>query len=94
MASGDVRLGEAPDAPSRGVCSSATAASASHTPAVRSLDQSEAVAKVSSPRFFRDCAHVFKVRSSLDERATMVDGHHLRANRPDVWLYPDPAAIG
>ena len=45
MASGDVRLGEAPDAPSRGVCSSATAASASHTPATRSLDQSEAVAE-------------------------------------------------
>ena len=94
MASGDVRLGEAPDAPLRGVCSSATTASASHTSAVRSLDLSEAVAKVSCQRFDR-CAHVSKVRSSpVDERARRVDGHHLRAIRPDVWLYPEPAAIG
>ena len=94
MASGDVRLGEAPDAPLRGECSSATAVSASHTPVVRSHDHSEAAANVSSQRFFRDCANVIAARSSSDERVSTIDGQHHRAIRPDVWLYPEPAAIG
>src|SRR5699024_9098445 len=50
VASADVRLGEAPDAPLRGVCSSATSALASDTPAVRSCDRPEAVAEVASLR--------------------------------------------
>ena len=50
MASGDVRLGEAPDAPLWGLCSSATAAFASHIPAVHSCDRSEAAADVASLR--------------------------------------------
>src|SRR5690606_31058035 len=94
VGSGDVRLVVAPDAPLRGVCSSATGSSAP-TPLVgNAAPAGSEVAAVSSSRRIRGSAHPTEAGFPPGESDRTVHGKHHRAQRPDVWLYPEPAAIG